>query len=151
MSRPAPRTASGMMNFVNRVVGQSRTRESFPGLGGDCASMSERRAAFFAICFGIVAMLPAFVLAAAPRSGSPVAVVVWPWAGADEAINVVAGADARLVSGSGYQWLVIARDQDGAPGIVDRLYGAGAALVLNARFVSACLTVPNYLLSAAND
>jgi len=104
-----------------------------------------------AILFGFAAILPAFALAAAPRDGSLVAVVTWPWAGQPAAMRVIVDADARIVSQGRYSWLTIVRDQEARPELARRLYDAGAMAVLSAEFVSACVDVSKVFWSRTNE
>lgn len=118
--------------------------------GGD-RGMSDDRAAALALLFGVAAMIPAFALAAAPRGDSRVAVVAWPWAPDASALKLIAAAGSRMVAEGPYSWLAIAQDQEPGPGLVDRLYEAGAMMVLNADFVNACVRIPIHVRGKKND
>lgn len=105
---------------------------------------SERRSFLVALIFGVFAICGTTVLAVLPRTGEHVAVIVWPDdRRGDRIMNIVAGADARLVSRGGFGWVAIASEQSPRPGrpLAERLYAAGALLVMNADIVTACLGI----------
>lgn len=92
------------------------------------------------ICASAFAVAMLFVVAgtaALPKQGSHVAVILAPWEESISAPVVIAQANATIVRADPKPWLAIASD-DGT-GVVSRLYGAGAFLVLDASFVTACL------------
>lgn len=73
----------------------------------------------------------------APRAGEPV-VVVAPFAAAS-AIGVMARADGRLLAASRLDALVIADSEN--PEFIDRLYKAGAWLVISGRLLTGCARI----------
>jgi hypothetical protein len=78
-------------------------------------------------------------MALKPEPNTPVAVIVAPWQSPSAALRVVALADGRVIASAG-RAIVIARsgNDDRGDSFVDRLYAAGAALVINAATVSGC-------------
>lgn len=101
--------------------------------------VTDRRAMWQAIFFGAVMISGATLLAAAPRDAGHVAVMAWPWSGPDAAVQIIARADARIVSSGLFAWIAVASDD--RPDLEGRLYSAGAFVVADARFVSACLGI----------
>ncbi|MEM1398693.1 MAG: hypothetical protein AAGF58_02375 [Pseudomonadota bacterium] len=102
--------------------------------------MSERASFFLALTFGVLAIIGIATVSAIPRPSEPVAVLASPFDRTDpKALEVIAMAEARIISLGGADWIALAA-ADG-PDLVDRLYGAGAFLVLDARFAAACLGV----------
>jgi len=97
---------------------------------------SETRALLIALGFGVFAILGASAIAAAPRPASKLAVMTAPWAGDYSALRVILSAGSGMVSQGRYQWIAVAYDD--RPDLVGRLYRAGALLVADAAFVSAC-------------
>lgn len=81
-------------------------------------------------------MLPALVVVM-PREGRPVAVFAWS-AEPGGAAAIAARANGELRAANRGNRIVIA--SSGTPGFVARLYGAGAALVLDASLAVACLS-----------
>jgi hypothetical protein len=79
----------------------------------------------------------AMALAAlAPRAGRHVAVVVPPGSDPAAAMTAVAAAGGRLVAATGRDWIVVA---DGTgDDFVDRLYAAGAVLVMDPAGLFGC-------------
>jgi hypothetical protein len=91
--------------------------------------------ALFALCAGL---LPAGV-ALAPKAGAPVAVIAAPWADDAEALRIVAAADGSVLGTTPRGGVAIATSV--AADFVARLYRAGAAAVIDAGAVSACLSI----------
>jgi hypothetical protein len=87
------------------------------------------------IVFAAFCVLAPIAMALAPRDGAPVAVIAAPWAGASAAA-ILAAADGRLVEAAANRLVAIGIDE--APGFAERLYGAGALLVLDARAMLLC-------------
>lgn len=81
-------------------------------------------------------VLPAFV-AVMPREGRPVVVFAWS-AEAGGAAAIAARASGELRATNRGNRIAIASSE--ASGFVARLYGAGAALVLDATLAVACLS-----------
>jgi hypothetical protein len=75
------------------------------------------------------------VVAAAPRPG-PVLVLTSPGSTAASSAAVVLRAGGRFVASTGRDWILLAEGDD--PGFVDRLYGAGALLVLDGHAFRGC-------------
>jgi hypothetical protein len=98
--------------------------------------MSEGAAFAVALCFGVAAILGSSVMVVVPRDSEAVAVFASPWAGRDGALQVIAGADARIVAYGKYDWIAVAYDDQ--PSLAERLYDAGAVFVADAALVSAC-------------
>jgi hypothetical protein len=91
-------------------------------------------AGVFALCAGL---LPAG-LALAPKAGTPVAVVVPPWASDGEAVRIVAAADGLVVGATRRGGIAVATS--GAADFIARLYQSGATVVIDAAALSACLS-----------
>lgn len=75
-----------------------------------------------------------------PRS-ERVAVVVAPWSPPVRIMDVVRQADGSLVGASRLSWVVVSEGK--SAGFVQRLYAAGALLVLDGSFLSGCLARGN--------
>jgi len=88
--------------------------------------------ALFAAC------LPS-AFALAPKPGAPVAVIASPWAPDGDALRIVAAADGRVMGAARDGDIAIA--MPGGADFVSRLYQSGAALVLDATVLAACLSV----------
>lgn len=80
-----------------------------------------------------VGTLGAISLAPDEAAGAPVAVFAWD----DAAVGIVAAAGGRIVSPGGWPGSIIAVSDD--PLLADRLYAAGAALVLRADETIGCV------------
>jgi len=89
-------------------------------------------AGLFAVLVGIV---PA-ALALAPKHDAPVAIVASPWQ-PGAAVRIASITGGTLIDASAGGTVAIIRSED--PDIIDRLYKAGALLVLDATPVQACL------------
>jgi hypothetical protein len=92
-------------------------------------------AGVFAVCAGL---LPAGI-ALAPKTGAPVAVIAAPWAIDGEAMRIVAAADGLVLGAARHGTIAISAPA--AADFIARLYRAGAALVVDAGALSACLSV----------
>lgn len=75
-----------------------------------------------------------------PR-GERVAVVVAPWSPPVRVFEIVQQADGSLVEESSLSWVVVSEGR--SAGFVQRLYAAGALLVLDASFLGGCLARGN--------
>ena len=89
-----------------------------------------------AMLFAVTAALVPAALALAPRTESPVTVVMPPWAAAGDAARVVAAADGTLIATAREGRVAIARSA--AVDFVASLHRAGAFLVIDAAAVIAC-------------
>lgn len=69
-----------------------------------------------------------------PSGTGPVVVFASPWG--RPAVEVIAGADGRLVDGGRGNWVAVA--QADAPGFVTRLYQSGAGFVASTAVARAC-------------
>jgi len=87
--------------------------------------------------FGAICALAPTLLALAPRSGEPVAVIAAPWAPA--ASIIVAAADGALIGPGSASLVAVGMSE--SPDFITRLYRSGAALVLDARAAWLCSDV----------
>lgn len=85
---------------------------------------------------GLLVALPAIVLPMLPQEGAPM--LVYAPRAEGLAAGVLARADARLMRAFEREDLMVV--MDGAPGLVRRLYDAGATLVLFAPRRAGCHT-----------
>jgi hypothetical protein len=76
-------------------------------------------------------------LQAYPRDGTQVAAVFAPWTGSGEVIARIADADGLVVRRGVLDSIVVVRSD--APGLISRLYGAGAWLVIDPDVFGGCL------------
>jgi hypothetical protein len=77
------------------------------------------------------------VATAAPKDGR-VIVLLAPWRGGAETLDVIGRAGGRLVAGSRFEWAAVA--DDGHTDFVAQLYAAGALLVLDGTMFTGCGT-----------
>ena len=89
-----------------------------------------------AMLFAVTAALVPAALSLAPRTASPVTVVMPPWASEGDAVRVVAAADGTLIASARHGKVAIARFA--AEDFVSSLYRAGALFVIDATAVIAC-------------
>jgi hypothetical protein len=85
----------------------------------------------------LLAALIVVVAIAAVPTGSRVVVVAPPWSKPDRVISIIADAGGTLVNGGRSPWLAVAEGT--SPDFVNRLFAAGALLILDGRLESACL------------
>jgi hypothetical protein len=76
-------------------------------------------------------------LRALPRDGTQVAAVFAPWTSGGEVFARVADADGLVVRRGLFDAIVVVRSD--APGLIARLYGAGAWLVIDPDVFGGCL------------
>lgn len=69
-------------------------------------------------------------------TGSRVVVVAPPWSEPDRVVSIIADAGGTLVNGGRSQWLAVADST--SPEFVNRLFAAGALLILDGRLAAAC-------------
>ncbi|MEJ1158650.1 hypothetical protein [Prosthecomicrobium sp. N25] len=74
--------------------------------------------------------------AVAPGEGRDVLVIAMPWADPAAALRAVAEAGGQIVGTGTRPFVILARSDE--PGLVGRLYRAGAGLVLDARATGTC-------------
>ncbi|GAB4363919.1 MAG: hypothetical protein Kow0026_28700 [Oricola sp.] len=86
----------------------------------------------------LAAALMVVVAIAAVPTGSRVVVIAPPWSKPDRVISIIADAGGTLVNGGRVSWLAVA---DGtSPDFINRLFAAGAMLVLDGRLAAACIS-----------
>jgi hypothetical protein len=85
----------------------------------------------------LLAALIVVVAIAAVPTGSRVVVVAPPWSKPDRVISIIADAGGTLVNGGRTSWLAVADSP--SPDFVNRLFAAGALLILDGRLAAACL------------
>jgi hypothetical protein len=90
-----------------------------------------------AIGLAAASVLALATLQAAPRDGTQVAALFAPWTGGGEVIARVADADGLMVRRGVFESIVVVRSD--VPGLIDRLYGAGAWLVIDPDVFGGCL------------
>ena len=90
-----------------------------------------------AISLAAASALAMAALQAYPRDGTQVAALFAPWAGGGEVFARVAGADGLVVRRGLFDSIVVVRSD--APGLINRLYGAGAWLVIDPDVFGGCL------------
>lgn len=100
-----------------------------------------RQAMWFSALFGAALVLASFGLILAPKTGAKVAVINFPWASQSQAIYTIASADAKIAAVGKVSWIAIAADEN--TNLVDRLYQAGAFLVLDAALLISCGIISN--------
>jgi ABC-type nitrate/sulfonate/bicarbonate transport system substrate-binding protein len=91
-------------------------------------------AAAFFTALSVVAMA---ALQAHPRDGTQVAAVFSPWAGGEHAFARVAQAGGLVVRRGIIDAIVVVQSDD--PGLIDRLYAAGAWAVIDPATLGGCL------------
>jgi hypothetical protein len=91
-------------------------------------------AAAFFTALSVIAMA---ALQAQPRDGTQVAVVFSPWTGGDHAFARVAQAGGLVVRRGIIDAIVVVQSDD--PGLIDRLYAAGAWAVIDPATLGGCL------------
>jgi hypothetical protein len=98
--------------------------------------------------FALVVGIAPVALALTPRPDAPMAIVAWPWQ-SGAALRIATATGGTIIAASTSGTIAIVRSDD--PAFVDRLYAAGASLVLDATPVQACLrTVAGSLRSSEN-
>lgn len=97
---------------------------------------NEAKAMWFSALFGVLLILSSFSLVLAPKAGGKVAVINYPWAHNSQAIFTIAHADANIAALGKVEWIAIAADKN--PNLIERLYRAGAFLVIDAAFLISC-------------
>lgn len=100
------------------------------------ARQSDRQAMWLSVAFGTFLVLCSFGLVLAPKADSKVAVITFPWAQHNDAILAIAHADANIAAVGKVNWIAIAADDK--INLVDRLYQAGAFLVIDAAMLISC-------------
>ena len=90
-----------------------------------------------AIGLAAASVLAMAALQATPRDGTQVAALFAPWTGSGEVIARVADADGSVVRQGLFDSIVVVRSD--APGLISRLYGAGAWLVIDPDVFGGCL------------
>jgi hypothetical protein len=76
-------------------------------------------------------------LQAQPRDGTQVAAVFSPWTGGEHAVARVAQAGGLVVRRGIIDAIVVVQSDD--PGLIDRLYAAGAWAVIDPATLGGCL------------
>lgn len=102
---------------------------------------NEVRAMWLSALFGAVLILSSFTLVLAPKAGSKVAVINYPWAQNSRAIFTIAQADANIAALGKVEWIAIAADEKS--NLINRLYQAGAFLVIDAALLISCGVISN--------
>ena len=92
-----------------------------------------------AIIFGVAVIFAASALASVPREGKSIAVFAWPGAKQPNSIEIIVEADGVIKDFGRYSWIAVTDYDDETR--VQRLYQAGALLVLDAALVSTCLNL----------
>jgi hypothetical protein len=90
-----------------------------------------------AIGLAAASVLAMAALQAYPRDGTQVAAWFAPWTGGGEVMVRVAEADGLVVRRGLFDSIVVVRSD--APGLIHRLYGAGAWLVIDPDVFGGCL------------
>jgi hypothetical protein len=70
-------------------------------------------------------------------TGSRVVVIAPPWSGPERVISIIAHAGGTLVDGGRSPWLAVA--EGSSPDFINRLFSAGALLILDGRLAAACI------------
>jgi hypothetical protein len=97
------------------------------------------KAEILAAVAAVITGLAPTVMALKPQPNTPVAVIVAPWQPPSAALRVVALADGRVIASAGRTIIIARSDNDASDNtFIDRLYAAGATLVINAATVSGC-------------
>ncbi len=112
-------------------------RNRFPSMRCDNVAARRTRPLIAAICLAAVSTLAMAALQAHPRDGRQVAAVFAPWAPPGGVIARVAQADGLLVRQGIIGSIVVV--QSDRPGLVHRLYAAGAWLVIDPSVFGGCL------------
>jgi ABC-type nitrate/sulfonate/bicarbonate transport system substrate-binding protein len=90
-----------------------------------------------AALLAVLSVLAMAALQAHPRDGTQVAAIFSPWARDDAAIARVAQAGGLLVRRGIIDTIVVVQSDE--PGLIDRLYAAGAWLVIDPATFGGCL------------
>lgn len=102
---------------------------------------SDAKAMWLSALFGICLLFSIFAVALTPKAGSKVAVINLPWSTQNEAIFTIAHADANIAAVGAVNWVAIAADnniQGTNSNLIERLYQAGAFLVVDAALLISC-------------
>lgn len=89
---------------------------------------------------GLLGSLWLYIGSGAGAPGKTIAVIYPPWWTAESVFSATAQADADIRSFGPFDWIMIAVPR--VSGTLDDLYGAGALVVLNARFAALCGASP---------
>ncbi len=99
---------------------------------------SETKAFTKSLLFGLVIITMSVLIAFVPRQNQSIAVIVPPWSESDHIIKVISKAGGVIKTQDQNGWVAISQNDN--PDIVNRLYKAGAVLVIDASVVSACFS-----------
>jgi len=104
------------------------------------AQSAQRRAILAAALLGVASVLPLAWLQARPRGFAEVAAIFPPWTGRERAFAAVVAAGAVVVREGARDWILVVHGED--PGVIGRLYAAGAWAVIDPVAFGGCLARP---------
>ncbi|HUC68266.1 MAG TPA: hypothetical protein VMA53_22815 [Stellaceae bacterium] len=104
------------------------------------AQSGQRRAILAAVLLGVASVVPLAWLQARPRGFAEVAAIFPPWTGREQAFAAVLAAGAVVVREGARDWILVVHGEE--PGVIGRLYAAGAWAVVDPVAFGGCLTRP---------
>ncbi len=104
------------------------------------AQRAQRRAILGAALLSVASVMPLAWLQARPRGFAEVAVIFPPWTGREQAFARVVAAGAPVVREGARDWILVVQGED--PGVIRRLYAAGAWAVIDPVAFGGCLVRP---------
>jgi hypothetical protein len=100
----------------------------------------QRRAILAAALLSVASVVPVAWLQARPRGFAEVAAIFPPWTGREQAFGAVVAADALVVREGARDWILVVHGDE--PGVIGRLYAAGAWAVIDPVAFGGCLARP---------
>jgi hypothetical protein len=122
---------------ISHVELPMRRDQADPGGQFSVKSVRNRQPLLVATVLAVVSVLAMAALQARPRSGAQVAAVFSPWTSGQAAFARIAQADGLVVRRGFIDAIVVVQSDD--PGLIDRLYAAGAWLVVDPAAFGGCL------------
>lgn len=104
------------------------------------AQNGQRRAILAAALLSVASVMPLAWLQARPRGFAEVAAIFPPWTGREQAFAAVMAAGAVVVREGARDWILVVHGKD--PGVIGRLYAAGAWAVIDPVAFGGCLARP---------
>ena len=104
------------------------------------AQSGQRWAILAAVLLSVASVMPLAWLQARPRGFAEVAAVFPPWTGREQAFAAIMAAGAVVVREGARDWILVVHGED--PGVIRRLYAAGAWAVIDPVAFGGCLARP---------
>jgi hypothetical protein len=104
------------------------------------AQSGQRRAILAACLLSVASVMPLVWLQARPRGVAEVAAIFPPWTGREQAFAAVLAARAVVVREGARDWILVVHGEE--PGVIGRLYAAGAWAVIDPVAFGGCLARP---------